>query len=47
MVEVAYAKSRYCASEIEHRYGSNVHLLDDAVCWTQLARLCARETIQP
>jgi uracil phosphoribosyltransferase len=47
MVESAYAQSHYRAPEIEHRYGPNVHLLDDAVCWTLLARLCARETIQP
>lgn len=47
MVEIAYAQSRYRAPEIEHKYGPNVHLLDDPVCWTQLARLCARETIQP
>jgi len=46
-VESAYAQSRYRAPEIEHKYGPNVHLLDDPVCWTQLARLCARETIQP
>lgn len=47
MVETAYAESRYRVPEIEHRYGPNVHLLDDPVCWTQLARLCARETLQP
>lgn len=47
MVEVAYAQSRYRAPEIAHEYGPNVRLLDDPVAWTQLARLCARETIQP
>jgi uracil phosphoribosyltransferase len=47
LVESAYAQSRYHATEIEHKYGSNVHLLDDPVCWTQLARLCARDTLQP
>lgn len=47
MVESAYAVSRFRASEIEHRYGPNVHLLDDPLAWTQLARLCARETVQP
>ena len=47
MVETAYAQSRYKAPEIEHRYGPNVHLLDDPLAWTQLARLCARETVQP
>jgi len=47
MVETAYSKSHYRAPEIAHRYGPNVHLLDDPLAWTQLARLCARETGQP
>lgn len=47
MVESAYAVSRYRAPEIAHAYGENVHLLDDPLAWTQLARLCARETVQP
>ncbi|MDB4941538.1 MAG: Uracil phosphoribosyltransferase [Labilithrix sp.] len=47
MVETAYAQSRYRAPEIPHRYGPNVHLLDDPLAWTQLARLCARDTVQP
>ncbi len=47
MVETAYAQSRFRAPEIEHRYGANVRLLDDPLAWTQLARLCARETVQP
>jgi uracil phosphoribosyltransferase len=46
-MESAYAKSRFKPTEIEHRYGPNVHLLDDPLAWTQLARLCARETGQP
>ena len=47
MGEIAYAQSRYRAPEIPHKYGPNVHLLDDPLAWTQLARLCARETVQP
>jgi uracil phosphoribosyltransferase len=47
VVETAYAKSHYQPTEIAHRYGPNVHLLDDPLAWTQLARLCARETVQP
>lgn len=43
-VESAYATSKYRAPEIEHRYGAHVHLIDDPVAWTLLARLCARET---
>src|SRR5689334_1253065 len=47
MTEIAYAESRFRPIEIPHRYGPNVHLLDDPLAWTQLARLCARETSQP
>jgi uracil phosphoribosyltransferase len=47
MPETAYAQSRYRHPEIEHKYGPQVHLLDDPVAWTLLARLCARETVQP
>src|SRR4051794_19572807 len=47
MVEIAYAQSWFKPSSIAHKYGPNVHLLDDPLAWTQLARLCARETIQP
>jgi uracil phosphoribosyltransferase len=45
--EIAYAHSHFRPLEIEHKYGPNVHLLDDPLAWTQLARLCARETGQP
>ncbi len=47
MGETAYAESRYRPLEIAHRYGPNVHLLDDPLSWSQLARLSARETTQP
>jgi uracil phosphoribosyltransferase len=47
MPEIAYAKSRFRPTEIEHAYGANVHLLDDPLAWTLLARLCARDTHQP
>jgi uracil phosphoribosyltransferase len=47
MPETAYSKSRYRPPEIEHRYGPNVHLLDEPVAWTFLARLCSKSTQQP
>jgi uracil phosphoribosyltransferase len=47
MPESAYAKSHHRPCEIEHRYGANVHVLDDPAAWTLLARLCARDTHQP
>lgn len=33
--------------ELEHRYGSNVHLLRDPFLLTLLARLCSPDTVQP
>ncbi len=46
-IETAYATSRFRAPEIDHQYGPNVHLIDDPVAWTLLARACARETGMP
>jgi uracil phosphoribosyltransferase len=47
MPDAAYGASRYRPPEIEHRYGANVHLLDDPLAWTLLARFCANRTGQP
>src|SRR6185436_8313067 len=47
MIEVAYAESRFRGPEIAHRYGPAVHLLDDPLAWTLLARACSPETGQP
>ena len=46
-VETAYRESRFRPPEIAHRYGSKVHLLDDPVAWTLLARASAREIGMP
>jgi uracil phosphoribosyltransferase len=46
-MDVAYAESRYRTPEIAHHYGARVHLLDDPLAATLLARACARETGQP
>jgi len=37
----------YRLSEIEHRYGSQVHILADPILETWLARLCSPKTLQP
>ena len=47
MVDVAYAESRFSAPEIAHNYGAGVHLLDDPLGWSLLARACSPETGQP
>ncbi len=47
MFDIGYAESRFRPPEIEHRYGPQVHLLDDALAWTELAQLGSPETTQP
>lgn len=47
MPETIYDRSRYRPVEIEHAYGDRIHLLDDPLALTWLARLCAIETTQP
>ena len=37
----------YSPSEIEHRYGENVHILRDPLSLSLLAKLCAKQTVQP
>jgi uracil phosphoribosyltransferase len=45
--ETAYDSVPYRPSEIEHRYGPNVHIVASPYLLGQLATLCARETVQP
>lgn len=45
--ETLYQRVPYRPSELEHRYGPNVHILADPVLLTHLCRLCAPETVQP
>lgn len=47
MIDIAYTQSRFAPAEIEHRYGPHVHLLDDPVAWSLLARACSPKTGQP
>lgn len=47
MKERAYAESHYRHPEIRHAYGERVHLLDDPLAFSELARLCDRTTEQP
>lgn len=47
MRDHAYDRVPFRLTEMEHRYGPNVHVLADPVMLTQLATLCAKETIQP
>ncbi len=47
MTDQAYSTSRYRPPEIEHRYGAQVHLLDDPLAWTLLSRACAPDVEQP
>lgn len=42
-----FKKMRFRLSEIEHRYGPNIHILSDPLMLSHLARLCAEDTTQP
>ncbi len=42
-----YLGQKYQLSEIEHRYGKNVHILSDPVLFSYLATLCEPGTKQP
>lgn len=47
MRDCIYERIPFHLPEIEHRYGSNIHLLADPLLLTRLARLCAKGTQQP
>src|SRR5512144_3016765 len=47
MRDRAYEQIPFRTSEIEHRYGPNVHVLANPFLLGHLATLCARETTQP
>lgn len=46
-VDSIYRKIDYQLSELEHRYGKNVHILSDPFLLTHLAQLCSENTRQP
>lgn len=46
-IDCAYRHISSRPAEIEHRYGANFHLLADPVALSLLARLTAKETVQP
>jgi len=43
----SYDHVQYRVSEIEHRYGENVHIIANPFLLGQLATLCAKGTLQP
>jgi uracil phosphoribosyltransferase len=45
--EVPMSSAVPCQKEVEHRYGPNVHILDDPYMRTLLAELCMPKTMQP
>jgi uracil phosphoribosyltransferase len=47
MRDHVYDQVPFRLAELEHKYGPNVHIVADPVMLTQLAWLCAKETIQP
>src|SRR5262249_21033442 len=47
MLDQQHEKVRFRLSEIEHRYGNQVHILSDPLCLQLLAKLSSRGTVQP
>jgi len=47
MRDHAYDAIPYRAPEMQHRYGSSVHVLAEPLALTQLAKLCAKGTNRP
>jgi len=47
MIDCVYQSSAYEGREIEHKYGSHVHVLRDPASLSLLARLCHPATVQP
>ncbi len=47
MRDRTYDHAHYRVSELEHRYGDNVHLIGNPFLLGQLATLCAKGTLQP
>ena len=42
-----YSHRKYLLSEIEHKYGSQIHILSDHYLFTTLAKLCRPDSKQP
>ncbi len=47
MRDALYDKVPFTLSELKHHYGPQVHLVGNPYTLTLLARLCAKETVQP
>ena len=47
LTDSQYVNRRHHLSEIEHRYGENVHILSDPYLFTTLAKLCRPDCRQP
>lgn len=46
-IDAQFRNLSFRAPELAHRYGPKVHLVGDPLSLTMLARLCARQTLQP
>ena len=47
MSDKVYSQLRFQLSEIEHRYGQNMHILSNPMLFSYLSTLCYPETKQP
>ncbi len=46
MIDAAYTRSGFTPPQIEHHYGPGIHLIDDPLAWSLLARACTAKTQQ-
>lgn len=47
MQDAQFKTVRYQLSEMEHKYGSNIHILSNPFLLSHLAKLCSPDTTQP
>jgi uracil phosphoribosyltransferase len=45
--DMAYTQVNFLKNRMAHAYGDQVHLMANPFLWTQLARLCEKDAIQP
>lgn len=45
--DIQYTNLKFQLSEIEHRYGENIHILQDSYLLTILNKICSDQTTQP
>ncbi len=47
MIDTAYTQSTFTIAELDHAYGEGIHIVDDPMAWSLLARVGSPDTTQP